>query len=129
MMQNILEEIRREVAPLLSRGRTAGYIPQLAEVPLTKFALVVHPLNGDPVGVGDQEEPFSIQSISKLFALVLAMQAGVDSLWRRIGREPSGTAFNSLVQLESEAGIPRNPFINAGAPEGLRSMKNIKENL
>jgi glutaminase len=65
--------------------------------------------------VGDSGVPFSLQSISKLFALILALPAQGDGLWARVGREPSGNAFNSLVQLEYERGIPRNPFINAGA--------------
>ena len=58
---------------------------------------------------------FSIQSISKVFTLTLALGKVGDALWDRVGREPSGTAFNSIVQLEHERGIPRNPFINAGA--------------
>ncbi len=65
--------------------------------------------------VGAAEQCFSVQSISKVFTLTLAMQLAGDSLWKRVGREPSGNPFNSLVQLEHECGIPRNPFINAGA--------------
>jgi glutaminase len=70
---------------------------------------------GNVCAVGDATKRFSIQSISKLFALTLAFQREGDSLWSRVGREPSGNPFNSLVQLEREQGIPRNPFINAGA--------------
>jgi glutaminase len=78
-------------------------------------------LDGDEHTVGDVEVPFPIQSISKVFSLVLAMQKAVAGdgvrreLWERVGREPSGDPFNSLVQLERERGIPRNPMINAGA--------------
>lgn len=61
------------------------------------------------------DAPFSLQSITKLFTFVLALKLLGDDLWRRVGREPSGAAFNSMVQLETEKGIPRNPFINAGA--------------
>ncbi len=61
------------------------------------------------------DEPFSIQSISKVFTLTLALGRIGDRLWRNVGREPSGSAFNSIVQLEYENGVPRNPFINAGA--------------
>jgi glutaminase len=64
---------------------------------------------------GDADTGFSIQSISKVFALTLALGKVGDQLWDRVGREPSGNAFNSIVQLEQEHGIPRNPFINAGA--------------
>ncbi|WP_217146125.1 glutaminase, partial [Streptomyces sp. AC627_RSS907] len=65
--------------------------------------------------VGDWEEPFSVQSISKTFSLALVLARDGEAIWRRVGREPSGNAFNSLVQLEYENGVPRNPFINAGA--------------
>jgi glutaminase len=65
--------------------------------------------------VGKSEEKFSIQSISKVLAFSLAIETYSKSLYKRVGVEPSGSAFNSLVQLEYEHGIPRNPFINAGA--------------
>src|SRR6201999_4466876 len=64
---------------------------------------------------GDSDTPFSIQSISKVFTLTLALGKVGNRLWTRVGREPSGSPFNSIVQLEREQGIPRNPFINAGA--------------
>ncbi len=114
-MQRILEEIQDEVRPLLHRGKVASYIPQLADVPREHFGMAVHTVGGEVFQVGDADHRFSIQSISKAFTLTLAMQLEGDELWRRVGREPSGTAFNSLVQLEHENGIPRNPFINAGA--------------
>lgn len=113
--QAILEQIHAEILPTLPQGRVADYIPQLAEVDEHKFGMAVFDTNGDGASVGDAEERFSIQSISKVFTLTLAMQADHEQLWQRVGREPSGTAFNSLVQLEFEQGIPRNPFINAGA--------------
>lgn len=114
-MQRILEEIQDEVRPLLDQGQVADYIPQLAHVPRKRFGMAVHTVDGRVFRVGDADQRFSIQSISKAFTLTLAMQLEGDALWRRVGREPSGTAFNSLVQLEHENGIPRNPFINAGA--------------
>ena len=70
---------------------------------------------GDVHKAGDAELPFSIQSISKVFTLTLALGKHGENIWKRVGREPSGSAFNSIVQLEQEHGIPRNPFINAGA--------------
>ena len=70
---------------------------------------------GEDIGTGDCEEPFSLQSITKLFALILALNRGGDEIWRRVGKEPSGTAFNHLAILEAEQGAPRNPFVNAGA--------------
>ena len=113
--QAILESIKQEIAPLLMQGRVADYIPELGCVPCDKFGMAVVTLSGQTYTVGDAYETFSIQSISKLFSCVLAFQLLEEQLWQRVGREPSGTAFNSLVQLEYERGIPRNPFINAGA--------------
>jgi glutaminase len=93
----------------------ADYIPPLAAVPRGKFGMVLRTVGNEVFAVGDSEERFSIQSIAKVFSLTLAMRLEGDAVWERVGREPSGTAFNSLVQLEVERGIPRNPFINAGA--------------
>jgi glutaminase len=87
----------------------------LAKVPTTKFGMAVHTVDGVEVAVGDAAEPFSIQSISKLSTLILALCRGGDEIWERVGKEPSGTPFNFLSQLELEKGVPRNPFINAGA--------------
>ena len=111
----ILEEIYDEVKPLVGQGQTAEYIPELAHISPQKFGMAVHTINGPLFQIGDASERFSIQSISKVFTLTMAMRLEGDRIWTRIGREPTGTAFNSLVQLEYENGIPRNPFINAGA--------------
>ena len=113
--QDILEEIKEEIQPYLSKGKVATYIPELAKVSPEKFAMAVQTVDGDKFSVGHADEKFSIQSISKLFTLTLAKQLEGEVLWNRLGREPSGNPFNSLVQLEYENGIPRNPFINAGA--------------
>ena len=114
-INKILKEIHAEIQPLLGQGRVADYIPELGNISPTKFGMAVLTNEGEQFQIGDAVEKFSIQSISKLFTLTLAMQLEGDAIWQRIGREPSGTAFNSLVQLEYENGIPRNPFINAGA--------------
>lgn len=111
----IVSEIAEEMRGEADRGTVASYIPPLAQVPADKFGIAVVLHDGTVHTAGDAEEPFSIQSISKVFALTLALGAVGDQLWSRVGREPSGSAFNSIVQLESEHGIPRNPFINAGA--------------
>lgn len=113
--QSILENIYREVRPSIGRGVVADYIPALARVPADRFGMAVATIRGEQFRVGDADERFSIQSISKVFMLTLAFRHRGQRLWRRVGREPSGTRFNSLVQLEYENGIPRNPFINAGA--------------
>ena len=96
-------------------GAVADYIPELARVPLRQFAIAVAPAEGGVAAAGDADVPFSIQSVSKIFALAIALGRAGDQLWNRVGREPSGSAFNSIVQLEHEQGRPRNPFINAGA--------------
>ena len=113
--QTVLDDIYRDIAPWRGSGTVAGYIPELARVPVDKFGMAVVTVDGRCFTVGDAGERFSIQSISKLFACVMAFRLLGDDLWQRVGREPSGTAFNSLVQLETEQGKPRNPFINAGA--------------
>jgi len=113
--QAVLSQIHAEVQPLLGLGQVASYIPELAKVRGDHFGIAVVTLDGTVHAAGDARVPFSIQSVSKLFALTLAFQCEGDALWARVGREPSGTAFNSLVQLETEQGKPRNPFINAGA--------------
>ena len=113
--QGILDAIRDEMRPHLAEGRVADYIPRLAEVPRDKFGMAVVTLDGQLYHSGDADEAFSIQSIAKVYTLTLALQAIGERLWDRVGREPSGSAFNSLVQLEVEHGVPRNPFINAVA--------------
>ncbi len=111
----ILDQIHTDAQALFGQGRVASYIPALAEVPPKQFGIAVALVDGSTFNVGDAHTPFSLQSITKLFAFVLALKTVGDDLWRRVGREPSGAAFNSMVQLETEKGIPRNPFINAGA--------------
>ncbi|HWK53134.1 MAG TPA: glutaminase [Hyphomicrobiales bacterium] len=113
--EQILQALPDYVSDLHGKGKVASYIPALARVPAQKFGVSLHTLDGRVHCVGDSEERFSIQSISKVFTLSLAMNMLGEELWRRVGREPSGNRFNSLVQLEYEQGIPRNPFINAGA--------------
>ncbi|MEV7420852.1 glutaminase [Streptomyces sp. NPDC089919] len=113
--QAVLEQIAEEVAPLVGSGEPAGYIPALAGVDPGAFGMAVADLDGRVYGVGDWQVPFSAQSITKVFTLALVLASDGDGLWEHVGREPSGNPFNSLVQLEYENGIPRNPFINAGA--------------
>jgi len=114
--QSVLDEIDAEIRPQLGReGRIADYIPALARVPANRFGIALRTCDGVEAAAGDSATPFSVQSVSKLFSLTLAMRLLGEDLWQRIGREPSGNPFNSLVQLENEHGKPRNPFINAGA--------------
>ncbi|MDI6425241.1 glutaminase B [Cronobacter dublinensis] len=113
---DLLASILEQVRPLASQGKVADYIPALADVPADRLGIAVCTVNGECFSAGDADERFSIQSISKVLSLVLAMGRYDDSeIWQRVGKDPSGQPFNSLVQLELEQGKPRNPFINAGA--------------
>ncbi len=114
-LQSIVDEIVAAMAAETHRGEVARYIPGLANVSPDHFGMAVITADGTTIMGGDADLPFSIQSISKVFALTMALGKVGDQLWKRVGREPSGNAFNSIIQLEAEHGIPRNPFINAGA--------------
>jgi glutaminase len=114
-LQSIVDEIVAAMAAETHRGEVAHYIPGLAQISPDRFGMAIVTADGAMAIGGDAALPFSIQSISKVFALTMALGKVGDQLWKRVGREPSGNAFNSIVQLEAEHGIPRNPFINAGA--------------
>ena len=113
--QGILDKIYSEVLPYSQEGKQADYIPALAKVNPDQFGMCLETVSGDIYSCQQADARFSIQSIAKVFALAMALSLKGESLWKKVGKEPSGTAFNSLVQLEIEKGIPRNPFINAGA--------------
>lgn len=113
--QQLLENIYQEILPYAKEGKQADYIPELAKVNPDQFGMFIHTIYGETASVEQADTRFSIQSISKVFALAMCLSIKGDELWKRVGREPSGTAFNSLVQLEIEKGVPRNPFVNAGA--------------
>jgi glutaminase len=113
--QFLIEEVYHEVLNINPRGQSASYIPELAEVNPDQFGIALVDLKGNVYGVGDYLVPFSIQSISKVLTLTLVFHIFKKKLWSRVNVEPSGNPFNSIAQLEYEKGIPRNPFINAGA--------------
>ena len=115
VLADVLAEIATEMASITNRGKLADYIPELAKQNLASFAMVVASNDGTFHSIGQTLESFSLQSVSKVFTLTMALGGHGDALWKRVGREPSGSAFNSIVLLEHEQGIPRNPFINAGA--------------
>lgn len=112
---SILQEIQQESNGFPTKGNVTLTIPELAKVSPNKFGIHLTTIEGGDFGIGDSNEKFSIQSISKALTVALAFSFLDEKIWERVGVEPSGTAFNSLVQLEHEKGIPRNPFINAGA--------------
>ena len=113
--QKILENIYQAIQPYAKEGKQADYIPELAKVNPDQFGMCLHTIYGEIYSIEQADTRFSIQSISKVFSLAMCLSLLGNKLWERVGKEPSGTAFNSLVQLEVEKGIPRNPFINAGA--------------
>jgi len=113
--QKLFSEIAVELRKIKDIGKVASYIPELSNIDPSKFGIHLATLDDQSYGLGDFNEKFSIQSISKVLSLTLAYELEGEKLWSRMGVEPSGTPFNSLVQLEYENGIPRNPLINAGA--------------
>lgn len=114
-LQKLITEVTTSVSPLVGQGKVADYIPALACIDPLQFGMALHTVEGQTCSEGDAATGFSIQSMSKVFSLTLAIEHYGRALWQRVGREPSGDPFNSLVQLEHERGIPRNPLINAGA--------------
>ena len=113
--QSLLEQVCQETEVFKGKGKVADYIPALGQVDPGRFGMALATVDGRLFTCGDVDKPFSIQSISKVFTLALALKQEGEKVWARVGREPSGHPFNSLVQLEHEQGFPRNPFINAGA--------------
>ncbi|PKA82013.1 L-glutaminase [Ulvibacter sp. MAR_2010_11] len=113
--KEIIQEIYLKIKPIEDNGQLASYIPELANVNPENFGIHISTLDRVDFGIGNCYDKFSIQSIAKVLSLCLAYRIVGENLWERVGVEPSGTSFNSLVQLETDNGIPRNPFINAGA--------------
>ena len=111
----IIEDIYQQILPYAKEGKQADYIPELAKVDPDQFGMCIHTIYGETASIEKADTRFSIQSISKVFALAICLSIKGDELWKRVGKEPSGTAFNSLLHLELESGKPRNPFINSGA--------------
>lgn len=114
-IQQVISQIAQDMAKADDRGKVANYIPELAHVDPQQFGIAVYTAEDGAVEGGQADTKFSIQSVSKVFTLTLALRQLGPKLWTRVGREPSGDPFNSIVQLEAENGRPRNPFINAGA--------------
>ena len=111
----IITRVFENISQQENIGELADYIPELAKVNPDKFAVHLSTIDNQCFGIGDNKDRFSIQSIAKVFSLILAYKKLDAETWKRVSVEPSGTAFNSLVQLEADQGIPRNPFINSGA--------------
>ena len=115
LYQDILKQIYEEIKPFSQQGKQADYIPALAQINPDQFGICIHTVDNEVYPYMQADTRFSIQSITKVFALAIGLSIKGETLWKRVGKEPSGTAFNSLFQLEMEKGKPRNPFINSGA--------------
>ena len=113
--QEIITTVYNDIKAIPNHGELASYIPELEKTNPEKFGVFLSTVNGASYGIGDCYDRFSIQSISKVFSLSLAYHFLGGDIWERVGVEPSGTPFNSLLQLENDNGIPRNPFLNSGA--------------
>lgn len=113
--ENAITKIYESLKNDTGKGKVAQYIPALSKIDPNQYAITVCDLEGGTFSIGNSDKRFTIQSISKVFTLAMVSKHLGDNLWDFVGREPSGTSFNSLIQLEQEKGIPRNPFINAGA--------------
>lgn len=113
--ESLIHDIYQEIKDIDNKGEMASYIPELAKADPLKFGVHISTIDKVNQGIGNCNDKFSIQSIAKVISLILAYRIVGDKLWERIGVEPSGTGFNSLVQLEADNGVPRNPFLNAGA--------------
>jgi len=129
--KEIIEEVYQEIKNIDDKGQVTSYLPELADVDPNKFGVHISTINDCNFGLGNCDDKFSIQSISKVLSLCLAYSILGEDIWERVGVEPSGTGFNSLVQLEASNGIPRNPFMNAGAivisDILISNLKNPKE--
>jgi len=113
--QDILEKVHAEIAPVIGKGSLPGYIPALAEVDPASFGIALVSVTGEVAGVGEWLRPFSVQSLSKVFAFSLVLASDGAAIWHRVGHEPSVHRFDSVIDLELDRGIPRNPLVNAGA--------------
>jgi len=113
--QDILTRTYNRVLSMENKGAVASYIPELAKVDPANFGVCLTTKTGEQFHCGNAHTPYSIQSIAKVLSLSLALSHLGEKMWQRMDFEPSGSSFNSLVQLETENGIPRNPLINAGA--------------
>ena len=115
VLENFLAELHDKYKPL-KEGRLANYIPELAKADPDWFGICVVTVDGQVYEVGDYEQLFTIQSISKAFVYGLALEEhGRDYVLKRVGVEPTGDAFNSIIQLEESSKRPYNPMVNAGA--------------
>ena len=108
----------------LNSGKNAAYIPELAKVNPDYFAISIATTDGKIYSVGDANIPFSIQSISKVFAYALALEDNDEkTIFAEIGLDATGEKFNSIAPLEKISGSSLNPYVNAGAIQTTSYIK------
>lgn len=116
MIQQTLDESIDYAETFLHEGKVASYIPELAKADPAQLGACILTKDGSQYHAGDWQQKFTMQSISKTVCLILALQtAGFDRVFSKVGVEPTGDAFNSIVELETKNVHPLNPMINAGA--------------
>ncbi len=115
VLEQFLQGLDAEIRAAGDWGEVAAYIPELARVDPAQFGIAIALPGGGMVAAGQSGQRFSIQSVSKVFSLACVLGRIGEQIWTRVGREPSGRRFDSILSLEDERGRPRNPFINAGA--------------
>ena len=105
-------DIAREEIP---KGRVATYIPELGKVDPHERGIVINPLKGEKICMGDYDVRFTMQSVCKVIMLIVALElCGREAVFSKVGMEPSGEAFDSLVELDVSNSKPYNPLINSG---------------
>lgn len=114
-VSSVVGDIVKKISDSGDKGEATRQIPELSGVDTEQFGIAILTREGEMVCGGDSDTPFSLQSISKAFSLELVLKAHGDGLWERVGRDPSGDPYNSVIDLERQKGYPRNPFVNAGA--------------
>lgn len=114
-LQDFLDQLSADIHARADWGKVADYIPELADIDPAQFGIAVAMADGSLCQAGAAKVGFSIQSVSKVFSLACVLGRIGEQIWQRVGREPSGSRFDSILLLEMEKGVPRNPFINAGA--------------
>ncbi|PTM59913.1 glutaminase A [Desmospora activa] len=116
-MQTMLEEMVEKYREVGHQGKLADYIPELAKQDPLSLGIAIRTVDGEEYSAGDCPLTFTLQSISKVITLILAlMDHGEDVVFSRVGMEPTGDPFNAIYKLEMYSpGKPLNPMINAGA--------------
>lgn len=116
---DIKEEMEKALAygkSFLGSAKPAGYIPELAGADPMQLGISIITADNQAFGCGDWKQHFTLQSISKVITLILAVEdMGMETVFEKVGMEPTGDPFNSIIRLEKASRKPYNPMINAGA--------------